>query len=72
MASPIYPLPMSFPASGPYPIAVVIDRDGWRFASDLMKRRFNELPTQERLDLRRAFEAQVELALGTPQRREPR
>jgi hypothetical protein len=58
----IYPLAMSFAASGPYPITIDVSPEGWTFVSDLMAQRFRELPVAERLELRKQFEAQVALA----------
>ena len=70
MASQIYPLPMRFPATRP-PIAgdhidVTITPEGWSFITTADRERFEALPAGERLELRRAFAGQVELAQNTP------
>jgi hypothetical protein len=60
----IYPLPMGF-ATAAGTVVVVIDRDGWKFESDAHELRFQCLRASDRLDLRREFEAQVDLAKRT-------
>jgi hypothetical protein len=70
MTADLYPLPVGFPTSRG-PISILIKRDGWAFmhpSQDV----YNDLPIQERVDLRRAFEAQVALAKNTPTKGEPR
>lgn len=62
----IYPLPMRVPLQGGRALSVVIDRQAWRFATSEDEARFRALPVNIRLDLRRQFEAQVELAKSTP------
>jgi hypothetical protein len=57
---------MRFQCSGPMPINVEIDRDGWTFWTALDQDNFDRLRVSERLSLRRQFEAQVGLAKNTP------
>jgi hypothetical protein len=66
----IYPLPMRFPVTKP-PVEddyvdVQIDRAGWAFMTRSGRERFLSLPMADRLELRKAFEAQVALAKQTP------
>lgn len=65
----IYPLPMRFPATKPPVegdhIDVQIDREGWSFKTPAGRERFLSLSSADRLELRKAFEAQVELAKET-------
>jgi hypothetical protein len=51
---------------GEVEIAAVITREGWSFAGELYRALFSELRPSERLNLRRAFAAQVALAKDTP------
>lgn len=64
----LYPMTMRLSTEGrdATEIAVVIDRDGWRFAGTAYKALFETLRASERLYLRRQFEAQVRLAKYTP------
>ena len=61
----LYPLPMAFPSTlGP--IQVVIDRDRWIFTAEGYAL-FQRLPAADRLALRGAMQAQVDLAKNTPE-----
>jgi hypothetical protein len=61
----LYPLPMRFPASYGH-VDIVVTPEAWAFATEDDADNFGELPTAERLELRGAFAAQVELAKSTP------
>jgi hypothetical protein len=61
----VYPMTMRF-TEAQTEIAVVIDRDGWRFAGTVYKTLFDLMRPAERLRLRREFAAQVRLAQNTP------
>ncbi len=60
----VYPLPMRWPVAG-FHIDIVIDREGWSFCTAADREAFQAQPVSDRLELRRAFEAQVELAKST-------
>jgi hypothetical protein len=60
----IYPLPMRWPTKAGH-IDITIDRQNWRFCTTEDEARFRELPVSDRLELRSAFAAQVELAKTT-------
>jgi hypothetical protein len=63
----IYPLPMRFPLEGgPGHIDVTISPDGWSFITDADRQTFAGLAVADRLEYRRAFAGQVELAQNTP------
>jgi hypothetical protein len=65
----IYPLPMRFPVpinGGPQHIDITISPDGWSFITIGDRQTFVGLAVADRLEYRRAFEAQVELAKNTP------
>lgn len=47
-------------------IDVRVDADGWRFITPADQLTFDQLPAGDRLEYRRAFAAQVELAQSTP------
>jgi hypothetical protein len=61
----IYPLTMDY-GSLAGDVSVVITTTGWTFKPGPSKSRFERLAVADRLDLRRAFEKQVELAKNTP------
>jgi hypothetical protein len=77
----VYPLPMRFPVPingtsanakakrplevGDY-IDVRISRSGWTFIADADRQTFAGLAVGDKLEYRRAFEAQVTLAKDTP------
>jgi len=52
-------------------IDVRVDVDGWTFITDADRATFASLPAGDRLEYRRAFAAQVELASDTPTTKEP-
>jgi hypothetical protein len=61
---------MRFPATNP-PVAgdhidVTISPSGWAFITTDDRERFEALPVAGKLELRRAFAGQVELAQNTP------
>jgi hypothetical protein len=65
----LYPLPMRFPVpinGGPGHIDIAVKRDGWEFVTLADRQAFEGMPVADRLEYRRAFEAQVALAKDTP------
>lgn len=69
MASSIYPMTVRETVrttGGEVEIAAVITREGWTFAGTMYRALFEGLRPAERLNLRRAFAAQVGLANDTP------
>jgi hypothetical protein len=62
----IYPLPMRFPTKDGRHVDVSVDRQAWRFCTSEDDARYRSLPVGERMELRIAFEAQVQLAKDTP------
>lgn len=63
----LYPLPMRFPTTlGNLDVVIeVAPKGNWEFRSDEDRMAFGLLPVSERLDLRRALAAQVDLAEST-------
>lgn len=57
----IYPLALTFEE-----IEVVVDRGGWAFADEATAQTYNALPVLKRMELRKQFELQVQLAQNTP------
>jgi hypothetical protein len=65
----IYPLPMRFPVpinGGPQHIDITITPEGWSFITIGDRQTFEGMAVADRLEYRRAFEAQVRLAKDTP------
>jgi hypothetical protein len=61
----LYPLRLTF-NEGPQATTIIITQRDWKFATPADRSRFEAMPTDERLSLRRQFEMQVALARTTP------
>lgn len=61
----LYPLRVTF-GEAHHAMVIVITRDGWKFATPGDRDRFTAMPVGARLEYRKAFAAQVELAKNTP------
>jgi hypothetical protein len=65
----IYPLTIRESTStreGETEVAIVVTREGWAFAGQTYEALYNTLPVLNRIELRKKFELQVQLAQNTP------
>jgi hypothetical protein len=65
----IYPLTIretTTTREGETEIAIVVTREGWTFAGSMYEALYNTLPVLNRIELRKDFELQVQLAQKTP------